>query len=197
MFRSARGRGGKGPPPLGGQTPPRRTPARETLYLLAWRYIFTDFYTIHYDNIKFNSEHVIRRTIERFTVVCKAAHFGNSTDSSTRAQADVGRQPKKCIETNDFRPLFESVDNKELAPSPKVTKLGGEMLGIEHIIKQKKIEHTAHSTQTTKGIKPGRASDEWERVFSMLKCMFGHLQSSSLADQVQAGLMLRYNDRKV
>ena len=34
-----------------------------------------------------------------------------------------------------------------------------------------------------------------ERVLSLLKCMFEHLQASSLADQVQAGLMLRYNDR--
>ena len=31
-------------------------PSREILYVLAWRYILTDFYRIHYDNIKFNSD---------------------------------------------------------------------------------------------------------------------------------------------
>ena len=36
-----------------------------------------------------------------------------------------------------------------------------------------------------------------ERVFSMLKLMFGHLQASSLADMIQAALMLRYNKRRV
>ena len=36
-----------------------------------------------------------------------------------------------------------------------------------------------------------------ERVFSMLKLMFGDPQISALADMVQAALMLRYNKRKV
>ena len=36
-----------------------------------------------------------------------------------------------------------------------------------------------------------------ERVFSLLKSMFGDQQLSTLADHVQAALMLRYNDRQV
>jgi hypothetical protein len=36
-----------------------------------------------------------------------------------------------------------------------------------------------------------------ERVFSMLKQMFGDMQMSSLADMIQAALMLKYNGRKV
>ena len=32
-----------------------------------------------------------------------------------------------------------------------------------------------------------------ERVFSMLKSMFGDAQMSALADMIQAALMLRYN----
>ena len=36
-----------------------------------------------------------------------------------------------------------------------------------------------------------------ERVFSLLKLMFGDVQISSLADMIQAALMLRYNGRKV
>ena len=36
-----------------------------------------------------------------------------------------------------------------------------------------------------------------ERVFSMLKLMFGDTQMSALADMIQAALMLRYNKRKV
>ena len=35
-----------------------------------------------------------------------------------------------------------------------------------------------------------------ERVFALLKDMFGEQQVSSLADYVQAALMLRYNGRK-
>ena len=34
-----------------------------------------------------------------------------------------------------------------------------------------------------------------ERVFSLLKCMFGDNQESCLADLVQASIMLRYNNR--
>ena len=36
-----------------------------------------------------------------------------------------------------------------------------------------------------------------ERVFSLLKVLFGDLQSSLLADYLQGSLMLRYNGRKV
>ena len=36
-----------------------------------------------------------------------------------------------------------------------------------------------------------------ERVFSMLKQMFGDMQMTALADMIQAALMLNYNDRKV
>ena len=36
-----------------------------------------------------------------------------------------------------------------------------------------------------------------ERVFSLLKLMFGDAQMSALADMIQASLMLKYNKRKV
>ena len=36
-----------------------------------------------------------------------------------------------------------------------------------------------------------------ERVFSLLKCMFGDNQDSCLADLVQASIMLRYNKREL
>ena len=36
-----------------------------------------------------------------------------------------------------------------------------------------------------------------ERVFSLLKLMFGDTQMRALADMVQAALMLKYNARKV
>ena len=39
-------------------------------------------------------------------------------------------------------------------------------------------------------------SDSSERVFSLLTCMFGSERSSSLADQVEAAVMLRYNNNK-
>ena len=106
------------------------------IYLLAWRYILTDFYRIHYDNIKFNSDHVIRRTLERYTMLCKAALYGNNTDASRRAKADMGRQPKKRIDVNEFRPIFETNDDNELVPSSKlITVL--ERLNIKHTIQQK------------------------------------------------------------
>ena len=36
-----------------------------------------------------------------------------------------------------------------------------------------------------------------ERVFSLVESMYGHEQHSALADQLQAGVMLRYNKRLV
>ena len=112
------------------------SPARETLYLLAWRYILTDFYRIHYDNVKFNSDHVVRRTLERYTTLCKAALYGNNTDASRRAKADMGRQPKKRIDVNDLRPIFETNDDNDLVPSSKLIAVL-ERLNIQHIIQRK------------------------------------------------------------
>mmetsp|Transcript_2703 Transcript_2703/g.7883 ORF Transcript_2703/g.7883 Transcript_2703/m.7883 type:complete len:135 (+) Transcript_2703:445-849(+) len=57
-----------------------------------------------------------------------------------------------------------------------------------------KNPYWAMAARITFSLTPSSAS--CERVFSLLKCMFGHLQSASLADQVQAALMLRYNERK-
>ena len=34
-----------------------------------------------------------------------------------------------------------------------------------------------------------------ERVFSLLKCMWGDTQLSALTDMIQASLMLKYNKR--
>ena len=36
-----------------------------------------------------------------------------------------------------------------------------------------------------------------ERVFSLLKVLFGETQMSALADYIRAALMLRYNQRRV
>jgi len=44
-------------------------------------------------------------------------------------------------------------------------------------------------------ISPNSAS--CERVFALLKSMFGDCQMRSLADYIQAALMLRYNGRQV
>ena len=44
-------------------------------------------------------------------------------------------------------------------------------------------------------ISPNSAS--CERVFALLKNLFGEQQMSSLADYVQAALMLNYNGRRV
>eukprot|EP00966_Prymnesium_polylepis_P158783 3670138-Prymnesium_polylepis.1 len=40
-------------------------------------------------------------------------------------------------------------------------------------------------------------STSCERVFAMLKNMYGDQQMSAIADQIAAGLMLRYNGRRV
>ena len=45
------------------------------------------------------------------------------------------------------------------------------------------------------GLSPNSAS--CERVFSLLKLMFGEQQMSALADYIRAALMLRYNKRRV
>ena len=42
-----------------------------------------------------------------------------------------------------------------------------------------------------------RGGGSCERVFSLLECMYGEDQLSSLADQLRAALMLAYNDRHV
>ena len=86
----------------GGKTPRSLT----ILYTLAWRYILTDFYRIHYDGIEFSEESVLIRTIDRYTTLSKALLFASTTDSARTAQAGMGRQPKKRIDVNDIYPLF-------------------------------------------------------------------------------------------
>ena len=44
---------------------------------------------------------------------------------------------------------------------------------------------------------PQRQLRACERVFSLVERMFGRDQESALADQIQAGVMLRYNKRHV
>ena len=44
---------------------------------------------------------------------------------------------------------------------------------------------------------PSSAPAAAERVFSMLKHMFGDMQMTALMDMIQAALMLKYNGRKV
>jgi len=56
------------------------------------------------------------------------------------------------------------------------------------------ISAWAHAAQIVFAIAPNSAS--CERVFALLKNMFGDQQMNSLADYVQAALMLSYNDRK-
>ena len=104
------------------------------LYILAWRYIITDFYRIHYDNANFSEESVLIRIIERFTKLCNALLFAKSTDPSRTAQAGMGRQPKKRIDTGAFRPLYESNDKGNLTPSAELLALATR-LGVEYMVK--------------------------------------------------------------
>lgn len=57
------------------------------------------------------------------------------------------------------------------------------------------ISGWVQAAQIVFAISPNSAS--CERVFALLKTMFGDLQVSTLADYIQAALMLRYNDRKI
>jgi hypothetical protein len=53
----------------------------------------------------------------------------------------------------------------------------------------------AHAMQIVGSFTPNSAAAE--RVFSLVKLMFGEAQLSALADMIQAALMLRYNKRRV
>ena len=108
------------------------------LYTLAWRYITTDFYIIHYDGIEFSEESVLIRTLDRYTTLSKALLFAicehhGLTDSARTAQAGMGRQPKKRIDTNDIYPLFTVGTRGNLEPSLELQALTNSM-GVTHII---------------------------------------------------------------
>ena len=55
--------------------------------------------------------------------------------------------------------------------------------------------YTALAARIVFAISPNSAS--CERVFALLKNLFGEQQMSALADYVQASLMLNYNGRRV
>lgn len=58
-----------------------------------------------------------------------------------------------------------------------------------------KVPAWAQAARIVFAFTPNSASAE--RVFSLLKCMFGDLQETALADYVQTAVMLRYNKREV
>ena len=58
-----------------------------------------------------------------------------------------------------------------------------------------RCQSTASPRKKSKEIGP--ISGTCERVFSLLKQMFGDDQISTLADAIRAALMVRYNDRVV
>ena len=108
-----------------------------TLYLLAWRYIITDFYRIHYENIDidYSEESILIRIIERYTALRKALIFAYETDSARTAQAGMGRQPKKRIDIGDFRPVFHISDKGGLKPSEEIAELATK-LRIAHAVEE-------------------------------------------------------------
>ena len=116
----------------GGKTPRSLT----ILYTLAWRYILTDFYRIHYDGIEFSEESVLIRTIDRYTTLSKALLFASTTDSARTAQAGMGRQPKKRIDMNDVYPLFTIGARGKLEPSLELQTLTTSM-GVAYIIAER------------------------------------------------------------
>eukprot|EP00967_Tisochrysis_lutea_P061107 scaffold78266_cov31-Tisochrysis_lutea.AAC.1 len=103
------------------------------LYMIAWRYIITDFYRIHYDNMNFSEESILIRIIERYTVLCKALLFAHETNSARTAQAGMGRQPKKRMDMGDLSPVFRISDKGGLKPSEELVELAAK-LKITHAI---------------------------------------------------------------
>ena len=115
--------------------------ALATLYTLAWRYIITDFYRIHYDNATFSEESILISVLERFAKLSGALNFANSTDTSRTAQAGMGRQPKKRTDLADIRPLYEIGKNNILTPNEELVSLAAK-LGIEHQIARETARQT-------------------------------------------------------
>ena len=114
------------------------------LYTLAWRYIIIDFYRIHYDGIEFSEESVPVRTLDRYTTLSKALLFANTTDSARTAQAGMGRQPKKRIDTNDIYPIFTIGKGGNLEPSRELQALTNS-LGVPYVIVIAEEPRTEHS----------------------------------------------------
>ena len=73
------------------------------------------------------------RIVERYTTLSKALLFAQETDSARTAQAGMGRQPKKRIDMNDLRPVFNRNDKGGLKPSAELVELASK-LGIAHAV---------------------------------------------------------------
>ena len=71
--------------------------------------------------------------------------------------------------------------------------VGSSVASRMHVLQP--LVHWALAARMVFAISPNSAS--CERVFSLLKLMFGNEQMSTLADAICAALMLRYNDRMV
>ena len=51
----------------------------------------------------------------------------------------MGREPKKRMDTNSFRPLFDTTDDDTLESSPTLKTLAQRM-GIDHVLASEKQE---------------------------------------------------------
>ena len=78
-----------------------------TMYLIAWRYIITDFYRIRYDGIEFSEESILIRTIDReihhteqSTYIRKRNRLGKNSPSG---HAWVGNPRHKRIDIRHKR----------------------------------------------------------------------------------------------
>lgn len=76
-----------------------------------------------------------------------------------------------------------------------VSAFSEQVLAFWKSASKKKLAHWRKAARILFCMSPNSAS--CERVFALLNAMFGEGRSSSLADLLQAALMLRYNGRNV
>ena len=96
-----------------------------------------------------------------------------------------------AAEFGDAAPHSAGMPAKSVQFFVQMVILGTFLLGVR--IWQPFSRHEPGAKQSHK-LQPLVAS---ERVFSLVKCMFGKDQLSSLGDQLQGSVMLRYNRRNV
>ena len=120
--------------------------------------------------------------------------FVRTSPASTLS--DPPHLPRTC-----FSPLI--APSKVSSSHSRATVQDGSWLAHHHVVLQYSVRSCLHAHHSL-------STDVWsrhcvrlslesaaERVFSLLKSMFGDMQMSALADMIQAALMLKYNGRKV
>ena len=101
----------------------------KALYLIAWRYIISDFYKVEFENHTFHHVPVLERVLSRFTALVRGREPPDNFSTARTRKASLGRKPKIKSPHDLSAPVFLTNNKGALVMSTNLS-LVAEALNI-------------------------------------------------------------------